>query len=49
MRRSDLGNVLQPWLARVVAKLPESEAAEFKAKAPAAIKFLLGKVKDLQL
>lgn len=46
--KKDLTGYIKPWLARVVAKLPESEAAEFKAKAPGAIKFLLGKVKDLQ-
>jgi len=39
---------VKPWLARVVEKLPEDRAAEFKAKAQDAIKFLLGKVKELQ-
>jgi len=39
---------VKPWLARVVEKLPEDKATEFKAKAQDAIKFLLGKVKELQ-
>ena len=39
---------VKPWLARVVEKLPEDKAAEFKAKAQDAIKFLLSKVKELQ-
>ena len=40
---------VKPWLARVAEKLPEAEQEEFKAKAPAAIKFLLGMVKELQV
>ena len=39
---------VKPWLARVIEKLPEDKAAEFKAKAQDAIKFLLSKVKELQ-
>ncbi len=40
---------LQPWLAKVAAKLPADKQEEFKAKAQPAIKFLLGKLKELQL
>ena len=39
----------QPWLGKVVAKLPAEQQDEFKTKAQPAIKFLLGKLKDLQL
>ena len=39
---------VKPWLARVVEKLPEDKATEFKAKAQDAVKFLLSKVKELQ-
>lgn len=41
--------VLQPWLTKIVEKLPEDKQAEFKSKAQAAIKFLISKIKDLQL
>jgi len=41
--------MLQPWLTKVVEKLPEDKQAEFKSKAQAAIKFLISKIKDLQL
>lgn len=44
-----VGARLQPWLGKVVAKLPEDQQNEFKTKAQPAIKFLLGKLKDLQL
>ena len=40
---------LQPWLAKVIAKLPADKQDELKSKAQPAIKFLLGKLKDLQL
>ena len=40
---------MQPWLGKVVAKLPADQQNEFKTKAQPAIKFLLGKLKDLQL
>ena len=33
----------------MVDKLPEDEQAEFKEKSQAAMKFLLGKIKELQL
>ena len=39
----------QPWLKRVVDKLPEDEQAAFKEKSQGAIKLLLGKIKELQL
>ena len=41
--------MLQPWLTKIVEKLPEDKQAEFKSKAQAAIKFLISKIKDLQL
>ena len=39
----------QPWLKRVVDKLPEDEQAAFKEKSQGAMKLLLGKIKELQL
>lgn len=36
------------WVKQVTELLPEDKAAEFKAKAPGAIQFLLDKIKDLQ-
>ena len=39
----------QPWLAKVLEKLPDDQKDEFKAKSQPALKFLLSKVKDLQL
>ena len=39
----------QPWLKRVMDKLSEEEQAEFKEKSQGAMKFLLGKIKELQL
>ena len=42
-------SLVQPWLTQVVAKLPEDQQAEFKTKAQSSIKFLIGKIKDLQL
>lgn len=41
--------LVQPWLTKVVEKLPEDQQAEFKTKAQTSIKFLIGKIKDLQL
>ena len=41
--------LVQPWLTQVVEKLPEDQQAEFKTKAQTSIKFLIGKIKDLQL
>lgn len=41
--------LMQPWLSKVIEKLPEDQQAEFKGKAQASIKFLIGKIKDLQL
>ena len=41
--------LLQPWLSKVVEKLPDDQKDEFKAKAQPAFKFLLGKIKELQL
>ena len=40
---------LQPWLTKVVEKLPEDQQGEFKTKAQPAIKYLISKIKDLQL
>lgn len=40
---------VQPWLTQVIEKLPEGQQAEFKTKAQSSIKFLIGKIKDLQL
>ncbi len=45
----DMLPVLQPWLTKVIEKLPEDQQAEFKSKAQASIKFLISKIKDLQL
>ena len=39
----------QPRLKKVMDKLPEAEQEEFKAKSQGAMKFLLGKIKELQL
>ncbi|KAK9825472.1 hypothetical protein WJX81_007211 [Elliptochloris bilobata] len=39
---------IKPWLKRVIEKLPEAEQEEFKAKSQSAMKFLLGKIKELQ-
>lgn len=39
---------VKPWLKKVADALPDSEKEEFKTKAQPAIKFLLGKIKDLQ-
>eukprot|EP00210_Caulerpa_lentillifera_P002125 g2039.t1 len=39
---------VKPWLAKVLERLPEDKKDEFKAKSQPAIKFLLGKLKDLQ-
>ena len=39
----------QPWLSKVMAKLPAEEQEAFKTKAPPALKFLQGKIKELQL
>ena len=41
--------LLQPWLSKVVEKLPDDQKDEFKAKAQPAFKFLMGKIKELQL
>lgn len=41
--------VLQPWLTKIIEKLPADQQAEFKGKAQTAIKYLIGKIKDLQL
>eukprot|EP00891_Asterochloris_glomerata_P000902 jgi/Astpho2/902/Aster-x0975 len=39
---------IKPWLDKVLKQLPEDQQAEFKTKAQPAIKFLVGKIKDLQ-
>ena len=39
----------QGWLGKVLEKLPAEEQAEFKTKSQPAIKFLISKLKDLQL
>ena len=39
----------QEWSQNLLKKLNEEEQAEFKAKSSAGIKFLLGKLKELQL
>lgn len=39
----------QTWLKAVAEQLPEDKVAEFKEKAPEGVKYLLGKIKDLQL
>lgn len=41
--------VMQPWLQKVLAKLPADQQEEFKTKSQPALKFLVGKVKELQL
>ncbi len=40
---------MQPWLAKIVEKLPEDKQTEFKSKAQPGVKYLLGKIKDFQL
>lgn len=40
---------IKPWLKKIMDKLPEAEQEEFKAKSQGAMKFLLGKIKELQL
>ena len=40
---------VQEWSQNLLKKLTEEEAADFKAKSSAGIKFLLGKLKELQL
>lgn len=40
---------IKPWLSKVLEKLPDEKKDEFKEKSQPAIKFLLGKLKDLQL
>lgn len=39
---------VKPWLQKVLAKLPADQQEEFKAKSQPALKFLVGKVKELQ-
>eukprot|EP00803_Ostreobium_quekettii_P002308 evm.model.scf_2411.4 EVM.evm.TU.scf_2411.4 scf_2411:15065-16788(+) len=46
-KKSYMGYV-KPWLKKVADSLPEDEQDEFKAKAQPAIKFILGKIKDMQ-
>ncbi|KAL3132522.1 hypothetical protein ABBQ32_009065 [Trebouxia sp. C0010 RCD-2024] len=46
-KKSFMGYI-KPWLSKVIEKLPEDQQAEFKGKAQASIKFLIGKIKDLQ-
>lgn len=40
---------VKPWLAKVVQNLPEDKKDEFKAKSENGIKYLLKRLKDLQL
>lgn len=40
---------IKGYLQKVAGLLPEDEAATFKANSPAAVKWLLGKLSDLQL
>lgn len=42
-------NLMKPWLAAVLEKLPDDQKDEFKAKSQPAVKFLVSKLKDLQL
>lgn len=39
---------IKPWLTKIIEKLPADQQAEFKGKAQTAIKYLIGKIKDLQ-
>ena len=39
----------QEWLKKVLEKLPEDKKDEFKEKSQPAIKFLMSKIKELQL
>jgi len=39
---------IKPWLSKVLEKLPADQQDEFKTKSQPAIKFLLGKIKELQ-
>jgi len=40
---------LQDWLGKVLKKLPADKQDEFKEKSQPAIKYLMGKIKELQL
>ena len=40
---------MQPWLAKVMAKLPEDKKDEFKEKSSVGMKYIMGKLKELQL
>ncbi len=40
---------VQPWLAKVMAKLPEDKKDEFKEKSSVGMKHVMGKLKELQL
>ena len=40
---------MQPWLAKVMEKLPEDKKDEFKAKSQVGIKHIMGRLKELQL
>ena len=44
-----LWSAAQEWSQNLLKKLSEEEAADFKAKSSAGIKFLLPKLKELQL
>lgn len=42
-------SILQPWLSKVLEKLPEDQKDDFKTKSQPALKFLIGMIKELQL
>lgn len=46
--KADFMGYIKPWLAKITDDLPEDKRDDFKAKAQVGIKFLLGKVKELQ-
>lgn len=48
MGKKDFMGWAKPWVAKVVEALPDDKKDEFKAKATPGIKYLLGKIKDLQ-
>jgi hypothetical protein len=47
-KKADFMGYIKPWLAKITEELPEGERDDFKEKAQVGIKFLLGKIKELQ-
>ncbi len=49
MMQLTFSRVVQPWIQKVLDKLPADKKDEFKEKSQAGIKFIMGKLKELQL